>query len=244
MSGLALAVALGAIGASALLVGAFISLRVQPRHSAVALVMGFGVGAMLSAIAYQLLPDATSDLAVVGGLVAGALVFYAGDAVIDRRGGMSRKAIGEVHPDSEGDAIFLGTLLDGVPESFVLGAGVAMGDELGLAFLLAVFVSNLPEAIAATSSMRESGEPTRRIWFMWASVVVVSAIAAGVGFLLTGSVAGRLGDFVEAFAAGALLVMLVDSMVPEAIRWGSKAVGLATVLGSITSTGLSLLSVK
>ncbi len=185
------AVLWGAVGASALLVGAYVALRADPRPRMVGLVMGFGVGAMFSAIAYQLLPDATSDAVVVIGLVAGALTFYFGDAIIDRRGGMSRKAIGPAHPDSDGDAIFLGTLLDGIPESFVLGASVAMGETFGLAFIMAVFVSNLPEAIAATTSMRDAGESTRRIWTMWAAVVTVSALAAGVGFLVTGTFGPR-----------------------------------------------------
>ncbi len=244
MPDLAQAILWGAIGASALLLGAVIALRARPRHQIVGLVMGFGVGAMFSAIAYQLLPDASSDAGVVGGLVAGALVFYFGDLAIDRRGGMSRKAIGNIHPDSEGNAIFLGTLLDGIPESFVLGAAVATGETFGLAFIAAVFVSNLPEAIAATTSMSESGAPTRRIWVMWGGLVLASAMAAGVGYVLTGSAAGWIGGFAEAFAAGAILVMLVDSMVPEAIQWGGKLVGLATVLGFIMSTGLAFLSLK
>lgn len=249
VSELGMAVLWGGIGASSLLIGAWIALRFRPRNDHVGLVMGFGVGAMFAAIAYELVPETSrADTATVVGLLAGALVFYAGDVYIDRRGGSHRKAIAgaavDPEAEAEGNAIFLGTLLDGIPESFVLGAGLVTAATVDLAFIVAVFVSNLPEAIAATKNMSEAGESKRKIWVMWGSLVAVSALAAGAGYVLTGIETGASGAFVEAFAAGALLAMLVDSMVPEAIKWGGKSVALATVLGFVVSTGLSTFSIK
>lgn len=239
------AVVLGTIGASGLLLGAAISLWLKPKNHLVGLTMGFGVGALISAVAYELVPEAVrSDIPVVLGLILGAVTFCVGDDLISRRGGMSRKAIGEAHPDSQGGAIFLGTLLDGIPESFVVGMGFALGETASVAFVAAVFASNLPEAIAATSSMRDAGHEHHKVWMMWGALVVGCAASAGIGFVVAGMLASAASDFVQAFAAGAILAMLIDSMAPEAFAWGGELVGLVTVLGFIVSTGLSAIALR
>jgi ZIP family zinc transporter len=230
----------GVLAASSLLIGAGLALWLRPSNRIVGLVMGFGAGALISAVAYELAPEAAQgDAPVMLGLALGALTFFGGDWLIDRRGGERRKSIAGEAPAGAGQAIFLGTLLDGVPESLVLGMGMAQGGAAGLSFLVAVFVSNLPEAMAATSSMRDAGQSHRTILAMWLALVVASGVAAALGFLVTSQIPVVEGDFVQAFAAGAILTMLADTMMPEAFEHGGRAVGLVTVLGFVVSAALT-----
>jgi zinc transporter, ZIP family len=140
---------------------------------------------------------------------------------------------------SGGTAIFLGTLLDGIPESTILGMSLALGGSVSLAFLAAVFLSNLPEAVAATSSMQAAGSPGRRILGMWLWLVAASAAAAALGYLLVSNLSGVDGAFAQTFAAGAMLTMLADTMMPEAFAHGGRVAGLVTVLGFALSAALS-----
>lgn len=134
--------------------------------------------------------------------------------------------------------MFLGALLDGIPEAFVLGSSLALGGAVSAAFLAAVFVSNIPQGVAGTASLRASGHSSRRIFGMWTGLTVACGAVAGLGF----AVGGRLTDhglFAESFAAGALLMMLADSMIPEAYRNGGKTVGLLTVAGYLAAAALA-----
>ena len=240
MSGLS-AAGWGALGASSLLLGCVVTLWLRPGPRVVALTMAFGAGALISATAYELVLEAIeSSGPVVLGMTTGALTFFVADLVIDRRGGENRKAVDAEHSSAgSGQAIFLGTLLDGVPESFVLGVSIALGGSVSLAFLAAVFVSNLPEAIAATGSMRAAGRESGHIVLIWGWVVLASAVAAAAGYLVVTNVPGVDGAFAQAFAAGAVLTMLADSMMPEAFEHGGPAAGLFTVMGFIVATLIS-----
>jgi ZIP family zinc transporter len=247
----------GAIAGASLLLGAFIALRWPPGHRLLGGIMGFGAGMLLGAVAYELVPAAAVGARpVVLGLFLGALVFFVGDWLVDRGGGQERKDI--VHPDvaaqraqaaaadegapaASGAAIFLGTLLDGVPESLILGLGLATGGSISVAFLVAVFASNLPEAMAGTVGLRAAGRSSRRVVVMWLALVGTSALAAAGGYLLGVRLPGTDGSFANAFAAGAVLTMLADTMMPEAFENGGPTVGLVTTLGFIVAAGLTLL---
>ena len=172
----------GALAASSLLIGAVVALRLRPSARATGLVMGFGAGALLSAVAYELVPETV--LAGVGvplAVGAGALTFFGADWLVDRRGGAERKDLGGLTGDagsaSTGRAIVLGTLLDGVPESLVLGMGLAVGGAVSASFLVAVFVSNLPEAVGGTVALRAAGTAPRAILATWAGLVAASGVA-------------------------------------------------------------------
>jgi ZIP family zinc transporter len=230
----------GGLGASSLLVGAVLALRTTPSNRTVGLVLAFGAGTLISAVAYELVPDETQQpigLALAIGL--GAIVFYVGDTLIERIGGKDRKDLDATPANAgSGMAIALGTVLDGIPESMVLGIGLAVGGTISLAFLVAVFISNLPEAIGASVSLRAAGRPARWIYGMWAGIVAASALAAAAGFTIASSI-GSTGELIQGFAAGALITMIVDTMVPEAVEHGGKVVGLATVLGFGLAAALS-----
>lgn len=202
--------------------------------------MGFGAGALVSAIAYELVPESVmSGLGAVVAFGLGALAFFTGDWMIDRRGGAERKDIAGGQAGGSGAAIFIGTLLDNVPESIILGMSIALGGAINLAFLAAVFVSNLPEGVAGSINLEAAGYPRGVVLRMWAMLVLLSAACAGLGYAIIGRLPGAEGLYAQAFAAGAMLTMLADAMMPEAFQHGGRLVGLFTVLGFLAAATLS-----
>jgi zinc transporter, ZIP family len=225
----------GLLAASSLLIGGLLVLRVRIGDRALGLIMAFGAGVLISAVAYELVDEAFTTgkgaSGVASGLAAGALVFFAGDSIIDRMGGADRKSMAGGHEAGTALAIVLGIVLDGIPESAVIGLTVLQGGSVSAAVLVAVFLSNLPEAIAATTGLRISGWATRHIIGLWLLVMLASALASLAGYGLFGDASPSTVAFVLSFAAGAILTMLADTMMPEAFARGGNLVGLATTLG-------------
>jgi zinc transporter, ZIP family len=243
----------GGLAAASLLVGFLLAGRGLPKRT-VGVVMGFGAGALISAIAYELVPESVLhgwQMAVA--FLLGALSFYLGDQIVDRLGGKGRKDLtagqdvansGDLAPAQvadSGTAIYIGTLLDNVPESLILGMGFALGGAVNLAFLVAVFVSNVPEGLAGTLSLEAAGRSHRKVFWMWVILVIVSALCAGLGYLLVKWLPGVDGQYAQAFAAGAMLTMIADAMMPEAFEHGGKRVGLFTVFGFLVSAVLAVM---
>jgi zinc transporter, ZIP family len=233
----------GALAASSLVVGAVLALRVPISTRLIGLIMGFGAGVLISAVAFDLVEEAfdTSNGGgeVAIGLFAGCGVFFAGDAVIDRLGAANRKKVAPASGSSGSAlAIVLGTVLDGVPESMVIGLTIVQGGTVGAAYVVAVFVSNLPEGIAATAGLVAGGWRRSRIVALWLFVVAVSGLASAAGFVLLEDAAPGTLAFVLAFAGGAILTMLADTMMPEAFEHGGNLAGVATTLGFATAFGL------
>jgi ZIP family zinc transporter len=208
--------------ASSLVVGAVLALLFDVPRRVVGATMAFGAGALIGALAYELIPAPNvSDVKVWIGFGLGALVFYGADWLLERRGsGVT----------GEGESIALGALLDGVPESIVLGMSVVIHAGVSVGFLVAVFVSNIPESLSATAEMRAAWS-TRRIVVMWLAVAIIAGIAGALGYLVADQLPAVDGSYVQAFAGGAVLTMLVDSMMPEAVAEGGKIVALLTALG-------------
>ena len=235
----------GLLGALALVVGAGVALVTDMSRRLLGLIMAFGAGVLISAVAFDLVEDAADtahgDRIVALGMAAGALTFFLGDAVIDRMGGDDRKRSGGQQADGSGPAIVLGAVLDGIPESLVLGIGLLGGTGVSVAFLAAVFISNLPEGIAASSGLRASGWASGRIVGLWAVVALVSALAALAGFALFDGASGSTVAFILSFAGGAVLTMLADTMMPEAFDNGGNLVGLLTTAGFALAFALHLI---
>ena len=231
----------GGLSSAALYLGQAVAGPLEQRRRLTGQVMGFGAGALLSAVAYELIPESTLSKSAWVGLafLVGALAYYVGDRIVDDRGGDKRQALGEKAEEGSGMAMFLGALLDGIPEAFVLGIGLAVGGEISVAFVAAIFVSNIPQGAAGTISMQQAGVADRRIFWMWTGLTVACAIAAGLGFVLSDSLPDG-GLYAQAFAAGAVLTMLADSMMPEAFEHGGRTVGLITVLGFLAAGVLSV----
>jgi ZIP family zinc transporter len=237
------ALAWGLVAASSLLIGGAIALRLTIGQLVLGLVMAFGAGVLISAVAFELVEEAfeqsglLSDVAI--GLFAGCAVFSIGDALIDRLGGQDRKSISGEQAGGSALAIVLGIVLDGIPESAVIGLTVLEGGAVSVAMLVAVFLSNLPEAVAATSGLVAGGWRTARILGLWSGVVAVSGLAALAGYALLDGASPSVVAFVLAFAGGAILTMLADTMMPEAFAHGGRLAGVLTTIGFATAFAVS-----
>jgi zinc transporter, ZIP family len=225
----------GLVGGLALVVGALIALlpRRPISDRAVGFVMAFGAGVLISAVAFDLTEEAIelgSGWVAALGLGAGALVYFAGDKLISRGD--------DAGPEDDPKGIVLGALLDGIPESAAIGLTLIAGGGVSVSFITAVFISNLPESIAASAGLKRD-HSRRWILGLWLAIALASAIAAGLGYELLGGASPDLVGFVKAFAGGAILCMLADTMVPEALRKAGASVGLVTVLGFALAALLS-----
>jgi ZIP family zinc transporter len=234
----------GLVAASTLIVGAVLSVALPWRRRSIGLVAGFGAGALISALTLDLTVsafEAAGVPAVVIGLGGGAIAFSAGNWALHRGGAVRhRKRSTGQQAGADPLGIVLGTVLDGVPESVVIGISLLASEGVGIAFLAAVAISNLPEAISATSGLRRTGWTTRRVIGLWGIVAVVSAVSAGAGFALLASAPPAVAATIQAFAAGAVLTMLADTMMPEAFEEAGPEVGLVTVLGYAIGALLTL----
>jgi zinc transporter, ZIP family len=224
----------GGLAASSLVIGAALALARRWADWQIGVVLAFGAGALISAVSFELVEEGVSvgEPGWVGlGLAGGALTYFVLDGLIDRIPG-----------SAAGGALALGAFLDGIPEQAVLGIGLASGEGVGVALLLAIFVSNLPEAIGSAGDMRAGGRSGRQILGLWAAVAVICTLATVAGFAAADSAGDNLRAGIDGFAAGALLVMLIDSMIPEASGKAGRVAGLVTTLGFALAAGLSQLS--
>jgi zinc transporter, ZIP family len=232
------------LAASTLILGGAIALRWDISERVLGLVMAFGSGVLISALAFELVEEAYNKAGGRGvslGLFAGSAVFYTGDLLIDRMGGEHRKHSGGKQEGGSGLAITLGIVLDGIPESIVLGLTVLGGAGVSVAFLVAVALSNLPEAFAASSGLAQSGWRHSRILGLWLLVSVISGLAAVVGYAVFDTASQGTLAFVLSFAGGAILTMLADTMMPEAFEHGGRLTGVVATLGFTLAFAISAL---
>lgn len=234
------AIGWGGLAAFSLVIGALLALVRTWSDRTVGLVLAFGAGALISAVTFELAEegiDLAGGLPVGLGLGAGALTYFLLDRMLD-----PAPAPGQGDGDSSGVGLALGAFLDGIPEQLVLGIGLASGTGVSVSLLVAIFVSNLPEAIGSASQMSAQGRPSRSIVGLWTAVAVVCTVATVAGYALADNVSDEFKAGIDGFAAGALLVMLVDSMIPEARVKAGRFAGLVTVLGFAVAAGLSTAS--
>lgn len=220
----------GALAASSLLLGGVLGLVREWPDRLVGAVLAFGAGALISAVSFDLFEEGSKlgdPIWLAAGLAAGALTYFFLDRLVEQR------------VPGAGTALALGALLDGIPEQAVLGIGLAGGAGVSVSLLAAIFVSNLPEAIGASSDLRKAKRSTATIMRMWGAVAAVCMLATTAGFALADATSGSFKAAINGFAAGALLVMLVDSMIPEAARKAGRIAGLVTVLGFAVAAALS-----
>lgn len=224
-----------ALATTTLLIGMVLAYRnlVGPRWTG--LIMAFGAGAIISAAAYQLVlgsvVEAQSTFLMGIGMAVGALTFYFADKWVDGMGGENRLDIDGGQAGGSGTGILLGSLLDGVPESLVLGLSLVHSPQVSIAFIFAVAISNIPQGLGGTAGMLSSGWARSKITKLWLAVCVFSILAAMLGYGLAQIFPGVTGATIDAFAAGALFVMLTDSMIPESFEHGGRETGLFLVLG-------------
>lgn len=234
----------GLVGGFALLLGGVLGLKLSASQRLIGLVMAFGAGVLISAIAFDLTQESFDRGgldAVAVGLAGGAVAFFVGDWIVDHKGGNHRKRSGGEQEGGSGSAIVLGALMDGIPESVAIGVSLVGGGTVAVPVVAAVFLSNVPESLSAATGLTRSGRSPRYILGLWTAVMLVSAVAAAAGFALLGGASGNVIAGIQAFAAGAILTMLADTMMPEAFEHGGPTVGLVTVLGFALAFFLSTL---
>lgn len=249
MSGVLTAAAWGLMAGAALVVGAAIAWWVHVPPRMVASVMAFGAGVLISALAFDLVLDASNTgglPSVVIGFAGGSLTYMAANMVLARFGGRHRKrSQGQQPSESEqsgsGAAIAVGALLDGVPESVVLGASLLDGSGVSTAVAAAVFVSNLPEGLSSAAGMKRAGRNARYVFGVWVGIALASGVAAGLGYLLLGSASAEVVAIITAFAAGAILTMVSDTMIPEAFERTHAWTGVIAAAGFLAAFTISQL---
>jgi len=235
----------GLVGASSLVLGAATAFRFKVPRWATAGIMSFGCGVLISAVAYDLLEDGFQEggiWPIVGGAIIGSAAYGVADWIVSRKGGQSRKRSGDQQAkagEGGGLAIAIGSLLDGIPESVVLGLGLLSGQGLSIAMLAAIFLSNFPEGLSSALGMRAAGRSAGYILGLWTSIAVLSGLAASLGAGFVGQASPQVIAGVNAMAAGALLTMVVNTMIPEAVEGEQKLAGSLVVLGLLVAFALS-----
>ena len=229
----------GCLAASSLVIGALLAFARDWSPRQVGGVLAFGAGALISAVSFELWEEG-SAIGGLGwtalGLALGALTYFTCDSLLER------KPQGGSEEGDTGTALALGAFLDGIPEQLVLGIGLAGGNGVSIGLLVAIFASNLPEAIGSANDMLERGDSRARVLVIWLAVAGACALATVLGHLIADTASDGLRAVVNGFAAGALLVMLIDSMIPAATRDAGRPAGLLTVIGFAVAAVLSSLS--
>ena len=232
----------GLVGGLALVLGAALGVVRTVPTRVIGLVMAFGAGVLISALAFELTEEAfrsSGGTEVVLGLLGGAVTFYLGDLILDRRGGNDRKRSGGQQAGAAASGLVLGALLDGIPESVAIGVSLVGGSGVGVAVVAAVFLSNVPEGMSAATGLAKAGRSRRWILMLWVGVALLSAVAAAVGYAALGGASASVIAVIQAFAAGAILTMLADTMMPEAFENGGNSVGVVSTLGFVLAFLLS-----
>ncbi|MGY1606144.1 MULTISPECIES: ZIP family metal transporter [unclassified Geodermatophilus] len=244
----------GLLGGAALVLGAAVAWFVRVPRTVIASVMAFGSGVLVSAVAFDLVAEA-ADTGGLGptalGFLGGAFAYVGANALLARRGARHRKRSGgegsQQQPSEEeqagsGAAIAVGALLDGVPESVVLGLGLLGGGSVSPSVLAAVFISNVPEGLSSAAGMKASGRRAGYVFGVWGGIAVASGVAALVGYLALGDASPEVVAVITAVAAGAILTMVADTMIPEAFERTGTWTGVVTSVGFLVAFAIERLS--
>jgi ZIP family zinc transporter len=243
----------GLLAGGALVVGAAIGWAARVPVRLIAALTAFGSGVLISALSFDLMDEAYRGggfASTAGGFLAGAAVFTAANWALARRGARHRKRSGgtpharqpnEGEAGGSGAAIALGALLDGIPESIVIGLSLLAGGAVNAVAVAAIFLSNIPEGLSSAAGMKQAGRSARYVFGVWGGIALTSGLSALAGYTLFRGASPSLVAATTAVAAGAILAMLVDTMIPEAFAVAHDLAGLVTVAGFLTAFALSKL---
>ncbi|MCC2527562.1 ZIP family metal transporter [Bacillus halotolerans] len=236
----------GGISGSAVLLGALASMFLPIRKRIIGYIMAFGTGVLIGAAAYELLEDAVKNGGIVStgaGFIAGAVVFTLFDYAVSKRGASQRKRSGrQAAAGSGGIAIFIGTIMDAVPESIMIGASLLEKQSVSFLLVIAIFISNIPEGLSSTAGMKNSGYSKAKILLLWAAVLMISIFASWSGYYFLDGAPEEMMSAIAAFAGGGIIAMIASTMMPEAYEDSGPMTGLIAALGLLTSLILNQFS--
>ncbi|RZA19480.1 MAG: ZIP family zinc transporter [Proteobacteria bacterium] len=238
----------GLFAGAALVLGAAIAWFMTVPQRVIAGIMAFGSGVLISALAFELMDEAyqRGGLDSTGtGFVGGAVIYTAANWWLAKRGAKHRKRSAHGVQPSEADtggsgmAIAVGALLDGIPESIVIGLSLLQGEGVSLVAVIAIFMSNIPEGLSSAAGMRRAGRSAIYVFGVWSAIALASGLASWLGYVAFNGVSPEIIAAITAVAAGAILAMLADTMIPEAFDEAHNAAGLITVVGFFAAFMLS-----
>jgi ZIP family zinc transporter len=240
----------GFVSGGALVLGATVGYFVNVPSRAVAGVMAFGSGVLISALSFELMMEAFHQAglpATAGGFLSGALLYALANRLLAVGGAKHRKRSGSQQPGEDnqagsGGAIAVGALLDGIPESIAIGLSILHGGAVSVATVAAIFLSNLPEGLSSSAGMRKAGRSATYVFGVWTTIAVVCGLSSLAGYVLFDGLSPAVVAATTAVAAGAMLTMIVDTMIPEAFAETHDWAGLIAVLGFLTSFALSAIA--
>jgi ZIP family zinc transporter len=236
----------GLLAGSALLIGALFAYFFKVPQRIVASVMAFGAGVLLSAISLELMEESFNlggYYSMVFGFIAGAIIFTVINSYLSRKGAKHRKRSGGQLKISEDDssslAIAAGSIIDGIPESIAIGLTIITGGAVSVATVVAIFISNIPEGLSSTAGLKKAGWNLKTIFTLWITITIISGLASLAGYTVFSQFPKEVISVTLALAAGGILTMLIDTMIPEAFSETHNMAGIITVLGFIVSFILS-----
>lgn len=237
----------GTVGGGALVLGSAMAWKWTIPPKIVSSVMSFGAGVLISALAFDLVDEAARSGGLwptVIGFLLGAVIYVGANGILARAGAKHRKRSGGRQPSEEqksgsGTAIAIGSLIDGIPESVVLGLGLVSAGSVSPAMLAAVFISNVPEGLSSTSGMKRAGRSARYVFGIWGGIAILCGIASLAGYAALQGAPEEVVAALTATAAGAILAMLADTMIPEAFEEHHILSGLIAAIGFLTAFTIS-----
>lgn len=230
----------GFIASLPLIAGAILASYVDLKKSIIASIMAFGAGVLVAALTFSLIEEAYSlanDLVpVILGFVLGGLSYSIANHVLNKRASTQHRKRSHGQnagggKDASGVALMVGSLMDNIPENMALGISIVAGGAVNVVLIAAIFISNFPEGLASSQGMKSNGKSTQKILLLWAVVVAIGTISSAIGFSVLANVDKYIVSIALSYASGAILVMLAESMIPEAFEEGGSKVGLATMAG-------------